>query len=368
MRDPNKPNDGQVVPADATRIVRLDDAKLTELLDRLDEEDTRRQGTKRRAEPSYPYRHKGLVVSFQVPGGAMVPMRVPTRSISATSLTFLHGAFVYPGTLCCVQLLTTYNMWHAVDTTVAQCRYIEGRVYDVNVRFAPALDVALFTPLAVRREVLVVDDEVTSQSLISFHLEHLNAAVTVADSGRAGVAQAMQRDYDLILMDLEMPEMDGLAAVKELRSRGYGGIICAVTARNSSEDQAQCLAVGFNGFCAKPVTRQGMIDLLKSVYSEPLVSSFAGDPAMDALIVQFLTALPQRLQTLQETLHRGDLEQLERLARGIKGDAGGYGFQPITEAAAKLETAAAARASEGIGQRVGELVALCKQARPPLKQ
>lgn len=105
-------------------------------------------------------------------------------------------------------------------------------------------------------KVLVVDDAEDNRNLIQLYLERLGYEADVADSGRQAVEIATRKNYGLILMDVQMPEMDGFEAVKELRKRGYPNPIVALTAHTMKGDRERCLEGGFDDYLGKPLDRE----------------------------------------------------------------------------------------------------------------
>lgn len=343
--------------------LRLPDEELVEILDRLDNDpgDSSTVGTIGR---EYPYRQKNLLVSLYPENASQATLRVPTRTISRNGLSFLHLSYVYPGTKCSVQLLSTHNMWYTVEGTVHGCRYVDGHVHEVRLRFYHEIQVAIFARQAVRRKILVADDEATSHNIISYYLEQLNCDVTVVEDGKQALQAAAETKYDLVLLDLDMPVMDGYQALSELRSRDYEGFIAAVTSRTRPEDESKCRDAGFNRYVAKPVAKQDLLDLIDSLDTELLFSSLAGDPGMDKLIDLFVSELNARAIELEQAHAVQDFDTLERLARSLKGSAASYGFEPISDTAAELENVTAqADDLEKIRKLTKELVTLCSVAR-----
>ena len=115
--------------------------------------------------------------------------------------------------------------------------------------------------------LLLVEDDRDHQPLLSLMLRKSGADVSVAENGKIAIDMAhAARDagspFDIIVMDLQMPVLDGLAATRELRTRGFTNPIVALTARALSTDRDRCLAAGCNGFLSKPITRTDLARML----------------------------------------------------------------------------------------------------------
>ncbi len=105
--------------------------------------------------------------------------------------------------------------------------------------------------------VLLAEDGLDNQRLIAFHLKRAGALVEIVSDGRQALERALaaQPHYDLVLMDMQMPEMDGYTATKRLRQAGYGGSIVALTAHAMSGDRDRCLQAGCDDYLSKPIDR-----------------------------------------------------------------------------------------------------------------
>lgn len=108
-------------------------------------------------------------------------------------------------------------------------------------------------------KVLLVDDMHDNRVIISRFLEHAGANVKTADNGSQGIDRALQGDFDLVLMDIQMPEMNGVEAMLSLRSQGFTKPIVALTAQASLDEREECLAQGFTDHISKPVNRRELI-------------------------------------------------------------------------------------------------------------
>ena len=120
---------------------------------------------------------------------------------------------------------------------------------------------------AVRRHWTDTEDGPDNQRLISFILKKAGADVTVADNGEiafilASAALSEGRPFDLILMYMQMPVLDGYAATRQLRNSNYTGPIIALTAHAMSTDRQKCLEAGCDEYLTKPVDRSEFITML----------------------------------------------------------------------------------------------------------
>ncbi|MBN1514151.1 MAG: PAS domain S-box protein [Phycisphaerae bacterium] len=121
--------------------------------------------------------------------------------------------------------------------------------------------------------ILLAEDGPDNQKLIGLILRKAGAEVTVAENGRVAVDEALAaerdgRPFDLVFMDMQMPELDGYEATRVLRSRGYHRPIVALTAHAMTHDRDRCLHAGCNDYVAKPVARQALIEMVRR-YARP---------------------------------------------------------------------------------------------------
>jgi CheY-like chemotaxis protein len=115
--------------------------------------------------------------------------------------------------------------------------------------------------------VLIAEDGVDNQRLLSFLLRKAGADVEVVDNGqdamqRALAAQQEGRPFAVILMDMQMPVMDGYTSASRLREAGYGGVIIALTAHTMAGDRDRCLESGCNDYATKPIHGAKLISLI----------------------------------------------------------------------------------------------------------
>ncbi len=119
-------------------------------------------------------------------------------------------------------------------------------------------------------EVLLVEDSPDNQFLIRQMLAKSGARISVENDGEAGVKTALSKKFDVILMDIQMPVMDGHEAVRTLRKAGYSAPIVALTAHAMKEERELAVKSGFSHFLTKPINRKELLDLLGLLH-KPLV-------------------------------------------------------------------------------------------------
>ena len=110
--------------------------------------------------------------------------------------------------------------------------------------------------------ILVAEDNLSNQKLISILLQKMGFDVVIADDGRQAVDKAVQQSYDLILMDMQMPVLNGYDATRELRNKGCKTPIIAVTANAMTGDEEKCLEAGCDGYLSKPINRAELTDVI----------------------------------------------------------------------------------------------------------
>jgi two-component system, sensor histidine kinase and response regulator len=206
-----------------------------------------------------------------------------------------------------------------------------------------------------RMRVLVAEDNRVNQQLAVRLLEKRGHTVVLAGNGRAAVAAFEREPFDVILMDVQMPEMGGVEATAAIRARENGGgriPIIAMTAHAMSGDREACLAAGMDGYVAKPISKQPLLDQIEALTpsrgSPPvprmlelstLLARFEGDrELMGELATIFLEDYPARLAAVQSAVEQRDAVALQGAAHALKGSAGNFGAQAAVEAALRLET------------------------------
>jgi PAS domain S-box-containing protein len=259
---------------------------------------------------------------------------------------------------------------------------------------AEAVDAPARGSESVRFEgrVLLAEDGPDNRVLITFYLKQAGLEVVEVENGLLARDRALEtlrrgNPFDLILMDMQMPELDGYSATTQLRKAGYRGPIVALTAHALGGDREKCIEAGCDEFAVKPIDHEAFIATLRKFLPEktsgataavtppsgPVVFDKVADstlakllakPGTAKLVERFLAGLPQRMAAIQAAFGENDLNQLKVLAHQLKGAAGGYGFNEISQAARQLEhTVNSGAGSSAITKCISDLMALCTSIR-----
>jgi PAS domain S-box-containing protein len=247
-------------------------------------------------------------------------------------------------------------------------------------------------PLFKPARILLAEDYLHNRLIVERYLRGTALTLEVAENGALALALFQEKTYDLVLMDIQMPVMDGYTATREIRRfetlSGRAAVpIIALTAYALTEDEEKCLAAGCNARLTKPIKRERLFTVLaqylnaRQEHSGPAVPS---PPAADqgeertalsrsqapgpaetiavvvdqellAFIPGFLADVANDCRRLQEAVSNEDWETVRSRSHNIKGAGGGYGLPVVSELAREVELAAKARDKEGAARGLAAL-------------
>ncbi len=212
---------------------------------------------------------------------------------------------------------------------------------------------------AHKLRILVAEDNQVNQAVIMRALQKMGHTPVLAENGKAAVASASTEKFDLVFMDVQMPEMDGLAATAAIRqSEKVSGLhlpIFAMTAHAMKGDRERCLEAGMDGYITKPVrfsdieqTLAGLAETVaQAAKAAPKAESWSRTEALDRiggdeellrdLCQIFLEESPKLLEKLQKAVAAGDSDGVMRAAHSLKGESSYLGAGGTSQAARQLE-------------------------------
>jgi len=222
-----------------------------------------------------------------------------------------------------------------------------------------------------RLQVLIAEDNAVNQRLAATLLERRGHKVRIASNGREAVAALEQHSFDVVLMDVQMPEMGGFEATAVIRERerstGAHIPIVAMTAHAMKGDRERCLAAGMDDYLTKPLDSRQLCAAVERAaglqaapeadnhhasLSDRVLARVGGDHELLADISRlFIEDAPRHLDAIRAALDRSDGDALARAAHALKGAAANFEHDRLVDAARVMEeTGRASRFSDGEAQ------------------
>lgn len=222
--------------------------------------------------------------------------------------------------------------------------------------------------------VLVVEDSESNRAVLLAQLQHLGTDADAVDNGADAIRIAQQRTYDLILLDLGLPDIDGTSVARRIRSGGGGGSgvpIVAVTATGETEDRQRALAAGINELLVKPLSLNALaiaiarwtgagntsdnsgptvrpappprasVEQAASVLSPQLLAELEADigsKRFPDFLQRFAKELSARVERITQAIRESDLAVLERETHSLKSAARSYGAEMLSELSGSIES------------------------------
>jgi CheY-like chemotaxis protein/anti-sigma regulatory factor (Ser/Thr protein kinase) len=212
-------------------------------------------------------------------------------------------------------------------------------------------------------KILLVEDNLVNQQVAAGFLNHLGQKVTVVGDGFEAVEAAAHEAFDLILMDMQMPRMDGIEAtrlIREAENDRESTPIIAMTANASEDDRRLCEEAGMTGFQSKPISLQQLRAIIETqgllmseastgkVQAVDTENSFAvrkteieaalGEEAFQELLSSFFDDATKLLEGMHEALAANDYRSADRLLHTMKGAASSVGLQRIADTSQQLRS------------------------------
>lgn len=215
-------------------------------------------------------------------------------------------------------------------------------------------------------KILFVDDDILTQKMVTLMLSQRRYEVATASNGQEAVDSIKAGNFDLVLMDIQMPILDGIEASRQIRALEDGKAhvpIVALTASGMLAKVREYLEAGMDDFVSKPFSAQQLFHVIDSLTKESS-RSFSSDsvleedddgdlPLLDArmalpnfgssvdhyteLLNEFLASLSDKIGLLKTNIETGDLDSASRIAHNLKGVSGSFGAMQLSIVAAQLD-------------------------------
>ncbi|WP_158966533.1 ATP-binding protein [Paraglaciecola sp. L3A3] len=214
---------------------------------------------------------------------------------------------------------------------------------DVDVFYSQKVQPSLEVP-QFEGHILCADDNEDNRQLVAYLVAKTGAKLTLVENGQQAVEIAEHTPFDLVLMDMQMPEMDGLTATELLTSQGFKAPIIMLTANVDASSKKDVLAAGAREHFSKPIDTQRFYAMLDKYLGQSLdinelelEESLPVRTEFDKLIDNYRQSFTQKLDAIQQALGKDDWQDIKRMMHNLKGSAGSYGFQVLSDLAGLVE-------------------------------
>jgi signal transduction histidine kinase/DNA-binding response OmpR family regulator len=280
----------------------------------------------------------------------------------SSAVTSVEGAGLGLAIAARIVRLMNGDIGHTANPGGGSVFWLELPVGDPGIAPAPRADPELVDGQGGGKRVLLVDDTVANREVIGTFLRCAGHNVELTDCGLEAIRLAREETFDLILMDVRMPRMDGLEATRRIRDLPPPHChipILALTASAFSDQVAECVAAGMNGYIPKPVDYPTLVAAIEKATAFKSLPTAKQDPGSQrferAVLERTLNMLPpesaaEHLRSLRELIRealrllggRPSRDELEDMAHALCSGAGMFGFRTLSDISRKFEQALSA--------------------------
>ena len=312
----------------------------------------------------------GLTIEIEHPGGTNAVFRIHPHNLSASGIGFLHGAFVFPGSNCQVNIKMPSGQHQRVAGVVKRCTHVNGKIHDVGVQFDQLVEHGWYSSdddaettdekpselPSYAGSVMVFTPSKAERDLLHFMLTKLGLDVAAATKIPHAMRYVEGKTFQLILAAAwDGDDGQGLEFVRSLKEANCRSPIVGIV--DGDEDREAAIAAGCLAVSGSIQDTETLIQLIdKYVVSrgaganeqDILKSTRWDDVSFRPLILDFLDYLDQQLKILQQHLIAEDRDAFAMACRDICVTSRGYGYEPIRDISSQLQ--ALAGSEEDIGE------------------
>ncbi|HKW97002.1 MAG TPA: ATP-binding protein [Bryobacteraceae bacterium] len=318
----------------------------------------------------------GLAISrglVQLMGG-----RIWAESAGHSGSTFLFTAHFEPASTCPDTVpsapddLRAPAVGHKAATAAihAQVTNAQNPPPESKHTASAAVEGGVEDPAPAPLRILVAEDSPNNLFLIQAYLKPPSFELDAAPNGAIAVEKFQSRQYDVVLMDVQMPVMDGYTATREIRAweKGHGRAptpVLALTAHALKEEEGKSLAAGCTAHLTKPIRKDRLIAAIQNYCATARPQEPSTQPGgrirvqapegIEEAIPLFLDITRNDLETLRSALGDQNFSKIRAMGHDLKGTGGGYGFDEISAIGKRLEDAAKAADKSEVEKQIREL-------------
>lgn len=388
-------------------LLRLGREQLGSILLLLEKESPTRKPHCDRKRPRYLYIQPDRIkLTVEQPTGPPKEYLTTSRNLSTTGINLIHGSYIHEGVEVGIEIIDLNNEGHQLTGEIIRCRLLKGHIHQIGIKFHKKIEIEKFitaqqleqwpadlqendddsnpqthgeieTPQTaspasekvaetasesaylseleeddIKREqyhgnVLYIEDVEIQQKLAQKYFSSYGIKIDCASSASSAFKKIAMKSYDLILTDINLPDIPGYEVIQKIREMKVKTIIVATSATDNVENIQESQDAGANWFLPKPLKHDSIQQLVRqSLYrnfepeqAEPMYSKLWSDRNSHELIHQFLNWLESQLCELHELIidHQSDnLDSQKQLCQDIETSADSYGYPKIAEIAREL--------------------------------
>lgn len=269
------------------------------------------------------------------------------------------------------------SVYDAVQNNVQDAGEEIDRQYAVEASLAKVDE----TESHDKGHILIVDDVQENVLLTELLLQKEGYTTGTCTNGKEAVETTREQKFDLILMDIQMPEMNGLEATRIIKKQALniGTTIIAMTASLLESDKTLCIEAGCDDYISKPIKRDLLLRKIERYFRQneqikdvskggEIISLLSDNPDYHKTIEMFVHNLPGRIRQMQECLDKGNLGELSLKIHALKGLGSFAGFAVYTEKARAIEQKIKNNEIDMIRHQLDEMATLCLRTKLPSSQ
>lgn len=192
--------------------------------------------------------------------------------------------------------------------------------------------------------ILIVEDSHDNQVIFKRFMESANGRVTLASTGYEAIDLFPDESIDVILMDIQLPELNGYETTQAIRKKGFKGVILAVTANAMKGERERCLEAQCDDYLSKPVNFHKLFEILSKISKkrrpapvDSIISEYQNDPRVAPLLKQYVESLNEKVYTLKKSFIASDYKEITHISHQVRGSCHHYGYPILSQHFQKLE-------------------------------